>query len=65
MFTFFSSTVVRFLGTIIHPILRDLLESGAIVQDSDVIIALYRESYYNEECEDPIRYNKLRKLKKG
>lgn len=36
-----------------HPLLTDLLHSDAIVHVSDVILALYRESYYNKECEDP------------
>ena len=35
------------------PILSDLRESGGIEQDSDVVLMLYRESVYNEECENP------------
>ncbi len=37
-----------------RPILGDLRgDSGALAQDADVIIGLYRESYYHDECEDP------------
>ena len=35
-----------------RPTLSDLRESGSIEQDADVVIGLYREGYYNEECED-------------
>lgn len=36
-----------------RPMLSDLRESGSIEQDADAVIGLYREGYYNQECEDP------------
>lgn len=35
------------------PILSDLRDSGGIEQDSDIVLMLYRQEMYNEDCDNP------------
>ena len=42
--------------------LSDLRESGAIEQDADIVMMLYRESYYNEEAKEQAKESGTERL---
>ncbi|GMB10377.1 MAG: replicative DNA helicase [Candidatus Improbicoccus devescovinae] len=41
-----------------RPVLSDLRDSGSIEQDADIVMFLYRESYYSSELSENIDHNK-------
>ncbi len=48
-----------------HPVIADLRESGAIEQDADTILFLYRDDYYNKSAEQGLADLDIAKQRSG